>query len=229
MNSDMGTMNRGLGTAGTCAAAALVLGLFAASVTAAEDRPRYQNDFEQTEVGKVPEDMMVLDGAFAVKSEGTNKFLELPGAPVEDFSVLFGPTGSAGMAVTARVFGTSKGRRLPVLAVGLNGVGGYELQLAPAKKALELFRGEERLASVPCAWESGTWTWLRLQVRQVRDGAWKVEGKAWKQGAPEPAGWTLSHDEKTEPPAGRAMVSGHPFSGTPIRFDDLRVSAAAEP
>ena len=23
--------------------------------------------------------------------------------------------------------------------------------------------------------------------------------------------------------------SGHPFSGTPIRFDDLRVSAAAEP
>ena len=229
MNWDEGTMNRRLGPAGICATAALVLGLFATSVGAAEGKPLYQNDSEKAEVGKVPDDMMVLEGAFAVKSDGTNKFLELPGAPVEDFSVLFGPTESAGTVVSARLFGTSKGRRAPVLAVGSNGVGGYELQLAPAKKALELFKGEERLASVPCTWESGTWTWLRLQVRQVKDGGWKVEGKTWKQGAPEPAGWTLSHDEKTEPPAGRAMVSGHPFSGTPIRFDDLRVSAAAEP
>ena len=224
---DAATRNRRLRTTGICATAALVLGLFATSVGAAEDKPLYHNDFEKAEVGKVPEDMMVLEGAFVVRSEGPNKFLELPGAPVEDYAVLFGPTETAGIAVTARLFGTSKGRRAPVLAVGLNGVGGYELQLAPAKKALELFKGEERLASVPCTWESGTWTWLRLQVRKVKDGAWKVEGKAWKQGAPEPAGWMLSYDEKTEPPAGRAMVSGHPFSGTPIRFDDLTVSAAS--
>jgi len=225
--SDAATGNCWLRTTGICATAALVLGLFATAVGAAEGKPLYQNDFEKAEVGKVPDDMMVLEGAFAVKSEGTNRFLDLPGAPVDDFSVLFGPTESAGVAVTARVFGTNLKRRAPVLAVGLNGVGGYELQLAPAKKALELFKGEERLASVPCTWESGTWTWLRLQVRQVKDGAWKVEGKAWKQGAPEPAGWMIAFDEQTEPPAGRAMVSGHPFSGTPIRFDDLRVSPAS--
>lgn len=228
MSLDEGKMGRRLGAAGICAAAALVLGWFATPVAAADEKPLYQNDFEKAELGKVPEDMMVLEGAFAVRSEGTNKFLDLPGAPVDDFSVLFGPTESAGMAVTARLFGTSQGRRAPVLAVGSNGVGGYDLQLAPAKKALELFRGEERLASVPCTWESGTWTWLRLQVRKVRDGAWKIEGKAWKQGAPEPAGWMIAYDEKTEPPAGRAMVSGHPFSGTPIRFDDLQVSPAME-
>lgn len=186
-------------------------------------KPLYQNDFEKAEVEKVPEDMMVLDGAFAVRAEGTNKVLELPGAPVEDFSVLFGPTEAADVAVSARVYGTSQGRRFPVLAVGMNGVGGYELQLAPGKKALELFKGDERLATVPCAWESGTWTMLRLQVRKVGDGAWKVEAKAWRQGVPEPGAWMIAYDEKNEPPAGRAMVSGHPFSGTPIRFDDLLV------
>jgi hypothetical protein len=228
MNVDKGRMGRRLRAVGICAAALLALGLFAQPVAAAEQKALYQNDFEKAEVGKVPEDIMVLDGAFAVKSDGTNKFLELPGAPTDDFSVLFGPSQNAGVAVTARLFGTLNKRRFPVLAAGLNGVGGYELQLAPAKKALELFKGEERVASVPCTWESGTWTWLRLQVRKVRDGAWKVEGKAWKQGAPEPAGWMISHDESTEPTAGRAMVSGHPFSGTPIRFDDVLVTPASE-
>ena len=156
MNSDEGKINRKWGTAGVCAAVSLALGLFATPGEAAEEKPLYQNDFEKAEVGKVPDDMMVLEGAFAVKSDGTNKLLELPGAPVEDFTVLFGPTESAGLTITARLFGTSQGRRAPVLAVGSNGVGGYELQLAPAKKALELFKGEERLVSVPCTWESGT-------------------------------------------------------------------------
>jgi hypothetical protein len=175
----------------------------------------------------MPEEMMVLDGAFSVQSDGTNKFLELPGAPVDDFSVLFGPSQIEGTAVTARLYGTSRGRRFPVLSVGLNGVGGFDLQLAPAKKALELFKGDERVVAVPCTWESGTWSWLKLQVRKVGEGTWKVEAKAWKQGATEPAAWMISYEEKTEPVAGRAMISGHPFSGTPIRFDDLRVTPAS--
>lgn len=188
----------------------------------------YENNFEKAAVDKVPEEMMVLNGSFAVKEESGNKFLELPGAPVDDFAVMFGPNEAAGLAVQARVFGTSQRRRAPVMAVGLNGVGGYELQLAPAKKALELFKGEERVASVQCSWESGTWTFLRLQLRKVKDGEWRVEGKAWKQGAPEPAGWMINFEDKTEPPTGRPIVSGHPFSGTPIRFDDLRVTKVAD-
>jgi hypothetical protein len=210
--------------------AAVLVPMFLSSqspVAAAEVKPLYQNDFEKTEVGKMPEEMMVLEGAFSVQSDGTNKFLELPGAPVDDFSVLFGPSQTEGTAVTARLFSTGRGRRFPVLSVGLNGVGGFDLQLAPAKKALELFKGDERVATVPYAWESGTWTWMKLQVRKVGDGAWKVEGKAWKQGATETAAWMISYDEKTEPVAGRAMVSGHPFSGTPIRFDDLLVTPAS--
>jgi hypothetical protein len=210
-----------------------VIGLLGAMVLAKESngaaaatKPIYQNTFESAEVGKVPDEFLVLEGAFAVKEESGNKFLELPGAPLDTFGVLFGPTETAGVAVTARIQGSGKGRRFPTFGVGLNGVGGYRLQVSPAKRALELYKGDEMLVSTPFVWESDSWTLLRLQVRKVSDGQWRVEGNAWKQGAAEPATWAMTRDEKTEPNAGRASVWGSPYSGTPIRFDDLRVAAA---
>jgi hypothetical protein len=63
-------------------------------------------------------------------------------------------------------------------------------------------------------------------VRKVSEGQWRVEGHAWKQGAAEPTTWTLKQDETAEPTPGRASVWGSPYSGTPIRFDDLTVAAA---
>ena len=72
-------------------------------------------------------------------------------------------------------------------------------------------------------WQSDKWTLFRLQVRKVKDGEWKVEGKAWTQGGSEPA-WQITVDEKEAPLAGRAGLWGSPYAGTPIRFDDLVVS-----
>src|SRR5882762_3737092 len=147
------------------------------SASAGDSKSLYQNDFEKAEIGKVPDEFLVLDGGFVVKEENGNKFLELPGAPLDSFGVLFGPTEKEGIAVSARIFGTGKGRRYPTFAVGLNGQGtsAYKLQVAPAKKALELFKGDEVKSSVPYEWQSGAWTRLRLQVRKVKDGQWKVE------------------------------------------------------
>ena len=206
---------------------ALAMGLAALMMTAAaQAQVLYTNGFDKAEVEKVPEEMMVLDGGFAVKEEAANKFLELPGAPLETFGVLFGPTEASGLAVTARVQSTGKGRRFPTFAVGLNGVGGFKLQLSPAKKLVELVKGEEVVASAPFMWESGSWTLLRLQCRKVKDGEFKLEGKAWKQGDAEPKEWQISRAETTESPAGRSSVWGMPFAGTPIRYDDLIVTRA---
>ena len=206
---------------------ALAMGLAALMMTAAaQAQVLYTNGFDKAEVEKVPEEMMVLDGGFAVKEEAANKFLELPGAPLETFGVLFGPTEASGLAVTARVQSTGKGRRFPTFAVGLNGVGGFKLQLSPAKKLVELVKGEEVVASAPFTWESGSWTLLRLQCRKVKDGEFKLEGKAWKQGDAEPKEWQISRAETTESPAGRSSVWGMPFAGTPIRYDDLIVTRA---
>ncbi len=219
------SLHRCIGWAGTVALLAIV-GL--ARPGLAQSKLLYENSFEKAEVNKVPDEFLVLNGAFSVKEEGGNKFLELPGAPLDDFGVLFGPTEKDGVAVSARVHGTGKGRRFPAFGVGLNGVGGYKLQVAASKKALELFKGEEVVTSVPYAWESGAWTMLRLQIRKVQTGEWRIEGKAWKQGATEPSEWAITHTEKLEPIAGRASITGNPISGTPVRFDDLRLQAAAE-
>src|SRR2546429_3315512 len=217
----MNKLVRGLG------AFVWVVGL-ASALLAQGAKPLYENDFEKADLNKVPDDFLVLDGQFAVKEEGGNKFLELPGAPLDTFGVLFGPTEKEGNAVSARMFGTGKSRRYPTFAVGLNGQGtsAYKLQVSPAKKALELFKGDEVKARMPYEWQSGAWTRLCLQVRKVKDGGWKVEGKAWKDGGKEPSAWMVSFDEKEQPVAGRASIWGSPYATTPIRFDDLLVYPA---
>jgi hypothetical protein len=183
----------------------------------------FENNFETAEAGTLPDEFMVLAGDFAVKSAGTNQFLELPGTPLDSFALQFGPSEAADVAVSARIFGTATGRRFPTFGIGLNGVSGHKLQVAPAKKALEILRDQELRTTVAFDWKPGTWTQLRLRVRTVKDGEWRVEGKAWPQGSPEPSEWTISCDEKEAPIAGKASVLGSPFSGTPIWFDDLKV------
>lgn len=185
----------------------------------------YQNDFEKAELNQIPKDFLVLDGDFAVKESDGNKFLELPGSPLDTFGVLFGSSTNAGVCVSARIYGTSKGRRSPSFGVGLNGAGGYKLRISPGKNSLEIFKGDNSVAAVPFNWKSGTWTMFRLRVRQLAAAAWKVEGKAWVQTEPEPKEWMISLDEKTPPHDGRPSIWGSPYSGTPIRFDDLVVTS----
>jgi len=183
----------------------------------------YQQDFEKEEAGKIPSDFLVLDGAFAVKEENGNKFLELPGAPLDTFAVQFGPAEADNISVSASMCGTAKGRRFPVFGVGLNGVAGYRLQVSPAKNMVELFKDQALKASTSFDWKSGSWLSLRLQVRRGPEGIWKIEGKAWLKGSPEPPQWIISAEEKEPPQPGRASIFGSPFSGTPIQFDDFVV------
>lgn len=207
----------------------LFLLIWAIALTAsATDVPLYHNDFEKAEAGKLPDGFMVMQGEFAVKDLGTNKVLELPGAPVDSFSVLFGPVTNANVAVEVRVSGTAKGRRMPTFGVGLGGVAGYKLQIAPGKKAVDVILGDGEqqviVASAPFNWESGVWTQCKLQIRKTGDGAWRVEAKAWKAGDVEPKEWLITFEAKEEPISGQASVLGSPFSGTPVWFDDLKVT-----
>ncbi len=203
----------------------LSFALALASTWAQENKPEvlYQNNFEKAEVGKVPEDFMVLEGAFTVKEEKGNKFLELPGAPLDSYGVLFGPNESSNVTVSARIYGSAQGRRFPTFGVGLNGVGGYKLQVAPGKRTLDLYKGEEVVASAPYAWEPETWTILSLQIRNST-----VEGRAWKAGGKTPEKWQISFSEKNLPAPGRSSIWGAPISGKPIQFEDLLVTRIKE-
>jgi len=204
---------------------ALTLGAVAADAPAPATLP-YQENFEAAEVGKLPKGFTSFAGAFKVQEEEGKKFLELPGAPLDTFGVLFGPSEKPPLTATAKFFGTSTKRKQPAFALSLGGVGGFRLQVSAAKGALEIFKADEPRASVPFAYASGTWVSLRIQVRE-NAGKWVVEGKAWPADAAEPAAWTIQYDAPENPPQGKAGVWGNPFSGTPIRFDDLTVAVPA--
>ena len=204
----------------------LTLGLSALTAHATE--PLYQTNFGKTELGKVPDDFLVLDGAFAVKEQGGNKFLELPGAPLDAFGFMFGPSARHGNEVIARMFGTKKGRRYPVFGVALNGVNGYRLQVAPAKRAIELLKGSTVVAKVPFRWAGGEWLRLALRVQQTSDVEWTISGKVWVAGKAAPAKPTITHKETKEPRNGRPSIWGSPYSGTPIRYDDIVVNKIAK-
>jgi len=207
-------------------ASALLIGLAALTTSAAE--PLYQTNFEKTKTGEVPEDFLVLDGDFAVKQSNGNKYLELPGAPLDAFGFMFGPSARHGNEISARMFGTKKGRRYPVFGVALNGVNGYRLQVAPAKRAIELLKGSAVVAKVPFRWGGGEWLRLALRVEQTGTAEWTITGKVWPDGKKAPAKPTITHKETKEPRNGKPSIWGSPYSGTPIRYDDIVVKKTAK-
>ena len=97
------------------------------------------------------------------------------------------------------------------------------MTVAPAKKAVELYRGETLLGSVPFDWKSGKWTTARIELRKTGDAEWTVKGFVWQEGSEQPKEPTISAVQDAAPPNGRAAVYGMPYAGTPIRFDDLKV------
>lgn len=189
----------------------------------------YENDFSESTPGSVPDDFLVLDGDFEVREEEGNRFLELPGEPLDTFGVLFGPSKRDELAVGARIYGSNQGRRFPAFGVGLNGIGGYRMQISPAKRKVELYRNDQLVKAVDYRWKPETWYQFRLQLRQTGEEQWEVHGKVWPQGESKPTEWTIHYVDSQEPFPGRPSVWGIPYSGQPIRFDDLVVTPASKP
>jgi hypothetical protein len=187
------------------------------------DKVLFETDFQSENADSVPEELMILAGEFSVKENGGNKALELPGTPLEDFGALFGPAASDGVAVRARIRSESTKRLAPRFGVGLNGVAGYRLLVAPGQDGVQLLKNQQVVASAPFEWKPGTWTLLHLQVRKISESEWIIEGRAWADGTPEPKDWSISFEVSEAPPAGKASIWGAPYSGKPILFDDLSV------
>ena len=202
-----------------------LLGLASAAAVADAPKPAaapYATDLSKMSPGKPPDELFILNGAFQVAEADGNKFLELPGNPLDSFGVLFGPEEQQAIEVSARISGTAAGKMFPEFGVGANDSGGWKLWVLPGQDALILRKKEaDEVARVPFKWAGGQWTHLKLRVSPAADGKWLVQGKAWAGGGKEPAEWTITATDAAAPPKGRASVWGHPYAGTPIRFDDL--------
>lgn len=227
---DLEKMFRGKVALSSLVAATAVFGSVALaeeSTDSEEDWKTYSLDFQSVDEGQVPSDFLILLGSFEVKSEGDQKFMELPGKPLETFGTLFGPEALMLGEVSGRIYGESTGRRFPALGIGYNGVGGFRLQVTPGKRALEIYNYDELKKTESYRWKSGQWLWMKLNVseKETEDGlVWVAQGKVWKEGEKEPEKWMIEYETDEEPFPGRASVWGIPYSDKPIRFDDLKVS-----
>jgi hypothetical protein len=202
--------------------ALLGLGIAAFSSCAlAADSVLFEQNFNALAAGPMPKEFLALAGEFSVVVEGEEHFLELPGAPLDTFGALFGPASAEPCTLEGRFFGTKTGRKFPTFGLSLRGAGGYRLQVSPGKGQLEIYKGDDALVSVPFVWQSGSWTRLKLSLHRANAG-WLVEGRAWSDGAAEPAEPQIRWEVATDISGGRAAIWGSPYSGTPVRFDDLR-------
>lgn len=189
----------------------------------AQDAPLFEQNFQSLAPGPLPKEFLALAGEFVVAEEGGEKFLELPGSPLDTFGLLFGPSNGEPCVLEGRFFGTKQGRKFPTFGLSLRGAGGYRLQVSPGKGQLEIYKGDEPLVGVPFTWQTGAWTHLKLVLRRQGAG-WVAEGSAWSAGSSAPDQPQVRWEIASDVASGRAAVWGSPYSGTAIRFDDLKWS-----
>lgn len=198
------------------------------SILLAQNQPSdlpYRIDFQQSEIGKVPQELKVLSGEFAVRQEGQNRFLELGTSPLNTFGLFIGPDRAVDVSITARLRSLPTGKRFPEFGVGLGGAGGFQLWLMPTIGELQLRQGKSELVKAPLAWKPGEWVHLKLEVRKTGENSWLITGKGWLEGQTEPTEWMIRHEPTAAPPNGRASLWGAPYSEKPIQFDDVRIEA----
>ena len=87
------------------------------SFSAVAEEVLYKADFEDIEIGEVPDDFLVLEGKFAVDEDQGNKILVLPGQPVGTFTTLMSITSMG--TCTGRTNSLRKGQSEEQNSTGL--------------------------------------------------------------------------------------------------------------
>ena len=209
--------------------------LFLASSSAAEGanlesafdwRVVYQNDFRGLDINVDPQGIFVLNGEFRTVYIEGNGVLRLPGDPVGEFGILFGPRSDRNVSVRLRTLARPAGRRMPTFGVGLFGRSGPRLYLKPAARSIQIIRNGIVLATESFHWKPGNWTWCSIQATQDSQGGWMLEGRVWYDGEAEPRVPAITVPASRPQRAGKASLWGIPYAGTPIDFDDLEVQSA---
>lgn len=186
----------------------------------------HKQDFSSIEIKSFPDDYLILDGDWEVAVHSNqNQVAQLPGNPLERFGFLFGGYYESGHAVQARVFATRRGRVSPALGLGIHGISGFELRLAPSKKKIEIHSDGELKSSEDYTW-NGSEKWTNLEILSLPEspsGPWLVEGRVWPDGGSRPEKAQISWISPDEPFAGQAAAWAIPYSSHPIAFDDLAI------
>ena len=183
----------------------------------------FHENFASCGIGQEPDSLFILDGHYSVQEESKGqKYLQLPGTPMGDFGLLFGPRiKDRGLALRFSFFGTQKGRRMPSIAAGIGGVRALRLRLNPAARSLVISHDETILKQVPFVWKDGIWWDVFFQATPSTKGLTLIKCKLWPKQEQEPKAWFLEEEFKHEYEGGKCALWGIPYASTPILFDDL--------
>lgn len=194
------------------------------SMIALADTRKLVLDCEALPEGEPPKEVFVVEGKFNIVARDGNKALEIGiSGELADSNALIGDSAAGSASFTARVLATRVGRSTPRFGIGVHGQSGYRILVFPAKKELQLTKGDEIIKTVPFDWKSGEWLKLKLDVKKVAEGKWTISAKAWPASDSEPKESQFTHEDATLKGQGKCSIWGTLFSGTPIYFDDLKV------
>jgi len=199
----------------------------------------FQAGFDDQKVGDVPDDYFVIEGEWSVvgledededededeeeEEEDCAKALKLSADPLGEAQVQVGDSlKDIGGTIRARVRAEKKRRAYPRFGVGLHGMSGYRLRLFPVRNRMELVKSEEVIRSAGIEWKSGEWWVLELTVKPSAD-AWSISARAWPEGADRPDKAQIETTSAATKFSGRAVLTGTPYAGLPIYFDDIEV------
>jgi hypothetical protein len=184
----------------------------------------FSENFSEIGIGEEPDSLFILDGAYSVQQGvGGEKNLKLPGAPMGDFGLLFGPREKEkNLELSFCFFASKKGRRMPSIAASIGGIRGYRLRLNPAARNIVLSIDETVLEELPFSWKGDQWWQVRFQA-MVADSnqSTRLQFKLWPKQQKEPADWNLSEIFEFKYVGGKCALWGYPYSSMPIFFDDL--------
>ena len=188
----------------------------------------FSEDFSGVDLDAEPESIFILDGEYTVqKADGNNKCLLLPGSPMGDFGLLFGPRErEKPLELSFSFYASKKGRRMPSIAASIGGVRGYKVRLNPAARNLVLSMDEAVFKEVPFSWKGEQWWKVRFQAfTGDTNQTTRLQCKLWPMEQNEPTEWFISEEFDIEYKGGKCALWGFPYSSTPILFDDLVISS----
>ncbi|MEM7146154.1 MAG: hypothetical protein AAF591_13530 [Verrucomicrobiota bacterium] len=180
-------------------------------------------DLSSVETGAEPPGVFVIEGSFKVSELDGERVVEMGTEPAEECMMLFGDTLRGGATVRAKIKAGKKGRSYPSFGVGLYGVSGYRLRVAPSRKALEIVDGDEAVASREYAWGGDGWTWVELGVASPEAGRWVVEGRSWDEDSERPEEAMVRFEFEDDRVMGKAAILATPYTGMPTYFGELEV------
>lgn len=207
-----------------------ILSLLAAAAlpAAGQEIKKFDIQCDAWALGEVPAEVFVLDGKVSIAEKDGGKAIMIdPGTELVEASAQVGDSASGSAVIQARIFASKKGRSSPRFGISVHGMNGPRLYVNPAKKQLELVRGDQALASLPFAWASDAWLNLRLEAKKTGGDKWNVTASAWADKETAPAAPQLKHELSGLKGQGKCTLWATPYSNTPIYFDSIQIELEA--